>query len=226
MSLELFEDLPLQYRLRPAKGVAKGLVILLHGVGSNESGLIPLAAQLPEELDVALVRSPIAMGPSAYCAFRVNFTNAGPVIDAPAAEASRQLLAQFITQLQARLSIAPEKTIVAGFSQGGIMSAGLALTEPQLVRGFAIISGRILPEIAPLIKEGDGLKHLSALILHGTQDGTLPATWADKSALWLRALGVNFVDKRYQAQHEITPQMANDFVVWVSTTLGIDLPNE
>jgi len=222
MSLELFEDLPLQYRLRPAKGVAKGLVILMHGVGSNETALAPLAAQLPEDLHVALVRSPIAMGPSTYCAFRVGFTANGPVIDAPAAEASRRLLADFIAQLQARLGIAPAKTIVAGFSQGGIMSAGLALTEPQLVRGFAIISGRILPEIAPLIKAGKDLKHLSALIMHGTQDGTLPVAWADKSSEWLKALDIAFADIRYQAQHEITQQMASDFVAWVSDTLKHD----
>ena len=87
------------------------------------------------------------------------------------------------------------------------MSAGLALTEPDQVRGFAIISGRILSEIAPLITQADGLKNLTALIQHGIHDGVLPVSWADKSAELLETLGISFVDNRYQAHHELTPQM-------------------
>ena len=119
MPLELIEDLPLTYRLRTAKGLVKGLVILLHGVGSNESSMVPLASQLPEDIHVAMVRSPITIGPSAYCAFPVSFTANGPTIDAKVAEESRQLLSVFIPKLQARLGIVPAKTIIAGFSQGG-----------------------------------------------------------------------------------------------------------
>ena len=63
------EDLPLTFRLRTTKGAAKGLVILLHGVGSNENSMAFLARSLPQDLHVALVRSPLAMGPSAYCTF-------------------------------------------------------------------------------------------------------------------------------------------------------------
>jgi phospholipase/carboxylesterase len=99
------------------------------------------------------------------------------------------------------------------------MSASLALTEPELVCGFAIISGRILQEIAPLISKNSGLTNLTALIQHGIQDGILPVAWADKSAEWLKALGVSFIDKRYQAQHKIILQMAIDFSDWVSSTL-------
>jgi phospholipase/carboxylesterase len=221
MALELIEDLPLSYRLLPAIGLAKGLVILQHGVGSNENALLPLAAKLPDNLHVVLVRSPIVMGKSAFCAFRVSFTDSGPVIDAKAAEASRQLLAQFIAEVQVHLDIAPARTIVAGFSQGGIMSAGLALTEPKLVCGFSIISGRILPEIIPLISHSDALKNLSVLIMHGIHDDTLPVIWANKSNELLNTLGVSFIDKRYQARHEITPSMASDFTEWVSATLGL-----
>jgi phospholipase/carboxylesterase len=219
MPLELVEDLALSYRLRTAKGHVKGLVILLHGVGGNERSMIPLSTQLPVDLHVALVRSPIAIGPSAYCAFPVSFTANGPTIDTKAAEESRQSLSVFITQLQARLGIAPDQTIIAGFSQGGIMSASLALTKPEQVCGFAIISGRILPDIAPLISQSSGLKNLSVLIQHGIHDGTLPVAWADKSSKWLKSLDIYFIDKRYQAQHEITPQMASDFTDWVSATL-------
>lgn len=215
----LVEDLSLAYRLRPASGEPAGLVVLLHGVGSNEASLAGLAALLPASLSVALVRSPIPMGPASFSAFAVNFTASGPVIDADAAEASRVRLLAFIAELQARTGIAPGKTVVAGFSQGGIMSAGAALTRPQAVRGFAILSGRILPEIAPALASPEALAQLDALIVHGSFDDRLPVSWADRSHAWLKELGVRFEDRRYPAGHEVTPQIARDFVEWTTGLL-------
>ena len=214
------EDLPLTFRLRTTKGATKGLVILLHGVGSNENSMAFLARSLPQDLHVALVRSPLAMGPSAYCYFRVNFTSEGPVIDEVAAESSRRQLIEFVQLLESRIGVSPSQTIIAGFSQGGIMSAGLSLTTPSLVRGFGILCGRILPEIAPLISIDKFLKNLSALVVHGTLDQTLPMAWADKSVAWLQRLGVPFEDKRYEAQHELTPFMIRDVVSWIQVTLA------
>jgi len=213
------EDLPLIYRLRVTKGEGKALVILLHGVGSNENSLIALASALPENLNVALVRSPLTMGPGAYCYFRVNFTIAGPVIDEVAAESSRHQLIEFVERLQSRMGVSPSETIIAGFSQGGIMSAGLSLTMPSLVRGFGILCGRILPEIEPLISNDEALKTLSALVVHGTLDQTLPIAWADKSVAWLESLKVPFEHKRYEAQHELNATMIRDTVNWVQSTL-------
>jgi len=215
----LIDDLSLSYRLRPADGPAQGLVVLLHGVGSNEASMAGLAAVLSPSLAVALVRSPIALGPSAFCAFQVSFTSNGPVIDVEAAEVSRGKLVVFIADLQARLRIPAERTVVAGFSQGGIMSASLALTHPDSVAGFAILSGRILPEIAPLLAPAVELARLQALVTHGSVDNTLPAAWAERSDQWLGELGVPLESHRYPAGHEITPDMARDFVGWAVRVL-------
>jgi phospholipase/carboxylesterase len=215
----LIEDLSLSYRLRPADGPAQGLVVLLHGVGSNEMSLAGLAALLPASLAVALVRSPIALGPSAFCAFQVSFTANGPMIDAEAAEVSRAKLALFVADLQARLGVAAVRSVVAGFSQGGIMSASLALTHPDSVAGFGILSGRILPEIAPQLGPAAELARLQALVTHGRLDNTLPVAWAERSDQWLGELGVQLESHRYSAGHEITPDMARDFVDWVARVL-------
>lgn len=215
----LTEDLALAYRLKPAVGEPAGLLILLHGVGHNETSLAGLFYPMPKNVAVALVRFPIESGPNAYRAFTVNFTPDGPEIDAAEAESSRRKLALFVDQLQARLGIAPARTLIAGFSQGGIMSAGLALTQPSAVAGFGILSGRILPEIAPLTASPAALSHLHGLILHGEQDDVLPVAWADRSAARLRELGIPFEQARYEAGHEITPVMARDFLDWVKRRL-------
>lgn len=216
----LIQDLTLAYRLRGADGPAAGLVLLMHGVGSNETSMAGFLSLLPRDLHVALVRFPLEMAPGAYTAFSVNFTPDGPVIDAAAAEASRLQLATFVGELQARTGATPDRTLVAGFSQGGIMAASLALTRPDTVAGFAVLSGRILPEIAPHIAAQDALSHLDALIAHGEYDDRLPVSWAQRSAELLERLGVRFEQTRYPARHEITRDMAEDFVAWVKRRLA------
>ena len=41
-------------------------VVLVHGRGTDERDLLPLGAQLPEELHVLSVRAPQSMGPDSY----------------------------------------------------------------------------------------------------------------------------------------------------------------
>lgn len=216
----LIDDLSLAYRYRSAASQpAAGLVILMHGVGSNEDGLIALASYIPENYAVASVRSPLTMTPGAYSAFPVSFTSAGPKIDFDAAEASRQKLVSFVSALQQRYGIPAEKTLIGGFSQGGIMSASLALTAPKSIRGFAILSGRILPEIKPLIAAHDDLQHLAALVIHGEADDRLPYSWAEKSGALLNELGIPLQSLRYPMGHEITRDVAIDFARWISDLL-------
>jgi phospholipase/carboxylesterase len=83
------------------------------------------------------------------------------------------------------------------------------------VAGFAILSGRILPEISPRIASAKALTRLEALILHGEDDNNCPQVWAERSARRLQELGVRFETKMYPAQHEITTDMARDFTAWV-----------
>lgn len=215
----LIDDLPLAYRYRPAVGQPIGLVILMHGVGSNEDSLLGLASFIPENLSVVSVRSPLTMAPGAYSAFSVSFTANGPKIDTAAAEASRQRLLRFIPELQLRYGVTSDQTLIAGFSQGGIMSASLALTAPKCVRGFAILSGRILPEIELLIARAEDLQHLSALVIHGKNDDRLPYFWAEKSTELLQAHGIPSHLLNYGIGHEITHEVATDFASWVRNIL-------
>jgi len=95
------------------------------------------------------------------------------------------------------------------------MSASLALTEPSCVRGFAILSGRVLSEIESLIASKDDLKHLSALVVHGRADDRLPFYWAERSVAKLGELGIDFQSLAYPMGHEITREVAIDFANWV-----------
>lgn len=209
----------LHYLERPASARMRGLLLLLHGVGANEHSLTAVAAEQDPDIHVLLPRGPQNLGPSAHGWFEVRFTQSGPVINAEQAESSRRLLIEFIAAQRERLGLDREHTITAGFSQGGIMSASVALTSPESVGGFAILSGRILPEIEPLIPADIGQRGLRALITHGVHDNKLPHFLADRSSDRLRSLGVEHERLSYEDDHVLSPAMRRDFKRWVNTTI-------
>lgn len=195
----------------------KALVLLLHGVGGCETNLADLAAAVDSETLVIMPRGPITLGAGQYAWFRVNFTGTGPVIVETEAETSRQTLIRFVEQLQQSYGIAPQKTVIAGFSQGGILSASVALSAPKRVAGFAILSGRILPELRPHIADRVQLEKLHAFIGHGQYDSKLPVVWAQRSEQVLSDLGVEHLTRLYPIDHEISVNMQADFLSWLQS---------
>ncbi len=58
MTTRMFGDLQqdpvstLEYRFSPASDPARGRLLLLHGVGSNERGMVALGEEMPADLEV------------------------------------------------------------------------------------------------------------------------------------------------------------------------------
>ncbi|TDV50247.1 phospholipase/carboxylesterase [Pseudomonas graminis] len=203
------------FRKTCASSNPKGRLLLLHGVGSNEANLASLATSLPDDIEILLLRGPLQLGPQGFAWYQVNFTSNGPSFNQQQAEASRQLLIRFIEALP------PLPTVIAGFSQGGIMSSSVGVTQPELVAGFALLSGRMLREIEPLIAAPERLKTVSAFIAHGQQDNVLPVDWAHEADAWLSRIGVAHQTHFYDMAHEIVPQELADFSRWLTQTLSL-----
>ncbi|MFZ3220352.1 MAG: phospholipase [Rhodoferax sp.] len=208
----------LAFRLRhPLPARPTRCLVLLHGVGGNETNLLELADGVDAETLVVFPQGRLPLGPQQFAWFRVAFTANGPSIVAQEAEDSRLALIHFVEQLQASYAIAPNRTVVAGFSQGGIMSASVALTAPQHVAGFGLLSGRILPELEPVLARKDQLTQLKGFIGHGEHDSKLPVSWAHKADLLLKDLGVQHTLHLYPMDHGISATMHTDFVAWLHT---------
>jgi phospholipase/carboxylesterase len=215
--LQADNETQLNYRLRlPAPAKPTKLLVLLHGFGGHETNLLDLAHGIDPDTLVVLGRGPIQMGGSQFAWFRVNFTATGPQINPAQAEHSRTLLITLLKQLQQQHGIAPEHTVIAGFSQGGIMSASVGLSSPESVRGFGLLSGRILPELEPVTASKERLSKLTAFVSHGKEDNTLPVHWAQRSDALLTQLGVRHSLKLYSMDHGISPAMQADFVEWLA----------
>lgn len=205
--------LPLRV-LQPTPAAPQALLVLLHGVGGNETQLASLAAAVADDVLVVMPQGPITLGPHQFAWFRVAFTPQGPQIDAPAADLSRQTLIRLLAQLQQAHGIPARRTVIAGFSQGGILSASVGLSAPDHVAGFGLLSGRILPELAPHLADAARLATVQGFISHGVHDGKLPLFWAERAHAWLDQLGVPHTLHTYPADHEFSPAMARDFLTW------------
>src|SRR5215470_2512860 len=102
------------------------LLLLLHGVGSNEHDLFGLAPFLDERFLIISARAPNTLAPGSHAWFEVDFTPQGPVINPVQAEASRKALIAFLGEAITTYNADPKQVYLLGFSQGAIISASVA----------------------------------------------------------------------------------------------------
>lgn len=213
-------DSALSFRVRAAVDQPTARLFLLHGVGGNEHNLVSVANAMDDRIEVVLVRAPIALGAQQYAWFQVRFGAQGPVINPEEADESRSRLIRLARALAVADPV-PVPAIMAGFSQGGIMSASVGLSAPEDVSRFAILSGRILPELAPVIASRERLRDTDALIMHGRHDDKLRIAFAEHADQWLSQLGVRHEVRLYPEGHALNAEMAADFARWINIQTAV-----
>lgn len=102
------------------------------------------------------------------------------------------------------------------------MSASVALSAPDEVSRFAILSGRILPELEPHLASPEKLANVRALVMHGQYDDKLPVALAGQSDALLTRLGVPHDMRLYPVGHALNADIVNDFSRWVDQQLHLN----
>ncbi|WP_119157666.1 alpha/beta hydrolase [Caldimonas tepidiphila] len=208
--------LPYRWRAAAASGTRRPLVLLLHGVGGDESSLLPLAERLTPEVHLALVRAPHAVPEGGHAWYGMSDLGHGLRPDPDQAEASRQMLLQLIDQLRMAHAFDPRQVYVAGFSQGAVMSASVGLTRPDKVAGIALLAGRILPQVKWQLAPTEQLARLQAFLAHGSYDNAITPDHAADAMHTMAEHRVQLVYRDYPVGHEISAAMAADFAQWVA----------
>lgn len=211
--------LPLNALYRPAQAGAQQpwLLVLMHGVGSNAQDLFGLSDAVPSQYHVLSLQAPHPMGPNAFAWFMFSVAADGTrQIDESQEQHSRALVAQTVAAASDQLGIPAERVIVGGFSQGGIMSLSLLLTQPALLQGICVWHSRLLPEVLPLQAPATALQGRHAWISHGTQDQVIPLASAHAIRNHLQALPLELRYREYPCQHTIHPQELQDSMQWLA----------
>jgi len=211
-------NLPLTFLRRPAAPAAvhPWLLVLMHGVGSNEQDLFSLVNQVPDHFCVLSLRAPYRMAPGSFGWFDFSIEPDGSrSIDAAQEAASRALLAQTVASAAGQLGIAPERVVVGGFSQGGIMALSLLLTQPSLVQAALVWHGRMLPQLPAQAAGHEALRGRQLWLSHGTHDNVIPVAQAQAIAQYVQTLPLALTYREFPGAHEIRPAELAATVAWL-----------
>ena len=198
---------------------APPLLLLLHGVGSNEEDLFGLAPYLDGRFLVVSARAPVALGYGGYGWFQIEFTPGGMVADVGQAKRSLRLLPGFVDELIETYGADDRRVYLMGFSQGAMMSLALTLTRPEKVAGVVAMSGRLPRQVLEQEPDHDALKGKPVLVTHGLYDPVLPVENGRAARDYLGALPVELTYREYPMGHEVSMESLRDVTAWLTKAL-------
>lgn len=177
-------------RLPAARGDAKELVILLHGLGADGNDLIGLAEHWVDLLPDAEFVSPHApeacdMAPMGRQWFSLRDRSPESVL--AGARRAHAALDRFIDAELKRLGLGDERLALVGFSQGTMMSLYSGFRRRRAPAAIVGYSGAL---VAPELLAREAAAKPPVLLLHGDKDEIVPIGALHGSVAGLAAAGV------------------------------------
>jgi len=194
------------------------LLVLMHGVGSNEQDLFGLARLMPPQFHVLSLRAPYVLSPDAYAWFEFQVLADGERrINEEQERESRFLVGEMIASAARQLGVPPERVVVGGFSQGGIMALSLLLTQPGKVRAAMVWHSRLLSQVVPHIAPPEAFEGKALWVSHGSADNVIPPSAAEASRELVRGLPLALSGADFPGGHEIRPAELQGSLAWLQS---------
>jgi thioredoxin 1 len=191
---------------------AERLLVLLHGIGSNENDLAALAPIIdPDGAFVTVCpRGPYAYGPG-FAWYRMEAPDTARATIA----SSLDTVDDVIESSCAQYGVERAEMVVGGFSMGAAMSLAFTFRPSERPRpaGVLVMSGFLPPEAADRADWSGTLPPV--LMQHGTHDPMVPIDRARETARLLQEHEVPLVFREYPMQHNVTPDSARDAMDWL-----------
>jgi len=207
----------LVYRERLAQRDAGGLLVLHHGRGADELDLLPLADVLDpqQRLHVVTPRAPLTLpGSSGYHWYLV------PRVGYPDPETFRAAyddLARFHDELWQRFGLAPEQTVLGGFSMGSVMSYSLGLgSDRPAPAGILAFSGFI-----PTVEgwEAQIPRDTAVFVAHGRGDPIMDIEFARTARILLEGAGMEVDYLESDVGHTLDPAAIDLAAAWLRRSI-------
>ena len=192
--------------------------MLFHGRGADEHDLFPLLDILDPERRLLGVtaRGPLSLPPGGahwYVVRRVGYP------DPETFHATYGQVTSWLDGLLAEHGIAPEKTVLGGFSMGAVMSYSLGLgagrPRPAAIMG---LSG-FLPEVDGFELDMDKAAGLPVAIGHGTHDPVISVDFSRDARDRLKRAGADVLYRESPMPHAIDPSFLRELPAWLRGAL-------
>jgi phospholipase/carboxylesterase len=204
-------------RIRPAEGDPAGALVLFHGRGADEHDLFPLLDILDPERRLlgATARGPLSLPPGGahwYAVRRVGFP------DPDTFWSTYPLVSAWLDDLLARHDIPPDRAVLGGFSQGGVMSYALGLGEGRPFPAGIVALSSFIPTVEGF-ELGDAAG-LPVAIGHGTYDPVIGVEFARAARDRMIEAGADVTYRESPMPHAIDPGFLRELPDWVSAAAG------
>jgi phospholipase/carboxylesterase len=209
----------LEFSERSAAGEPAGLIVLHHGRGTDDRDLLALADVVDpsRRFHVVTPRAPLRLpgmqGYHWYLVPRVGYPDPESFHDA------YLKLAALHDELSERTGIAPENTVLGGFSMGTVMSYALGLGRGRPVPGGILAFSGFVPTVAGWQPDLVAREGLRTFIAHGRNDPVIDVAFAHRARELLEAGNLNVEYHESDAAHHIDPAQIPAAIAWLEQTL-------
>jgi phospholipase/carboxylesterase len=196
-------------------------ILALHGWGASAHDLLGLAPRvLDGEVIFLCPQGPlglqVAPGQRGYGWFPLS---GGGDVDPAAIVGARGVLEGFLEDALALYPIDPERLVILGFSQGGVMAYDLALGRPERFAALIALSSwlpdAVVSGLPATEQEIAARAALPTLLIHGTRDPMIAIENARQAQAKLARLGVHAAWGEYEMGHEISANALRDLLGWL-----------
>ena len=203
-------------------------VIWLHGLGADGHDFEPIVPELRLDpgLNLRFVFPHAPMMPVTInqgfvmrAWYDIRTADIGAEPDEKGIRASAELVGDMIDE-QIEQGIAPERIVLAGFSQGGAIVLHAGLRYPAKLAGILALSTYLpLAEALPAEKSEDNAK-TPIFLAHGSEDPVIPVDLAYKSLKRLEQEGYTVEWHEYNGMpHSVSAQEIYDLAEWLEKVL-------
>jgi phospholipase/carboxylesterase len=211
-----------------AKHNHQATVIWLHGLGDSGDGFAPIvpALKIPDELGIkfmfphAPVR-PVTInnGMAMRAWYDIKSMDFGSRADL---DGVKESAAQVEALIEAEIAagIPPHKIVLAGFSQGGVISYYLGCRYSKALAGIMTLSTYMADGETLAAQMSELSRIVPIFAAHGTHDDVVPVAMGKAAFQQVVALGYNATWKEYSMQHNVCPEEVNDISNWLQKRLG------
>lgn len=192
------------------------VLILLHGLGSNEEDLFKFADGIDGRFMVITARAPLQIGIDQYSWYPLKKDKKGDFTfqELDVSIASRQVK-QFVDEVKKHYPVDPFKIYLGGFSQGAILSLGTGLKYPMAVRGIVCLSGELYPQFEKSLNKTIAKRGLDLFISHGKKDAVLSYDKMKESVKLMESFEYNISEHYYDVAHTISQDNYRDMLKWL-----------
>ena len=209
----------LVHEIRPADGDPQGALVLLHGRGADEHDLFPLLDHIDPERRLLGVtpRGPLSLPPGGahwYRVKQVGYPDESTFL--PTFEKATRWLDAFL----AANGVTPERTILGGFSQGGVMTYALGLGPDRPRPAGLVAMSSFMPRVEGFDLGLEGLEGgYPVAIGHGVFDPVIEVAWGRDARARLTEAKADVIYRESPMPHTIDPEFLLELQDWVAKVL-------